>query len=273
MNNKIKVITALLITAFLLSSWAAAGELAAPKRCFVWPENRKAAVSLTFDDAIDAQAVTAAPLLKRYGFSGTFFLSGDRWTKPENISKWNAAYKDGNELGAHTLNHPCQKEEALGRNSENYTLESMRAELQNQLTSFRSQGMYREPMVFAYPCGVTWVGNDKRSYTPVVEQLFSAARGYTDDFVRLLNDPLRVNLYEVQAGNIAGKGAEYLIEMVKDAEKTGEWVVFAFHGIGTGWLITETREFEGLLRYLNENRESVWTAPFGRIAEYVRNNR
>ena len=133
--------------------------------------------------------------------------------------------------------------------------------------------MYREPMVFAYPCGITWVGNDRRSYTPVVEELFSAARGYTDDLVRLLNDPLRVNLYEVQAGNIAGKGAEYLIDMVKDAEKADEWVVFAFHGIGAGWLITETKEFEGLLKYLSENRESVWTAPFGRIAEYVRNNR
>ena len=273
MNGKIKVITASLITAFLLSSWAAAGELAAPKRYFVWPENRKAAVSLTFDDAIDAQAVNAAPLLKKYGFSGTFFLSGARWAKPENISKWNVVYDDGNELGAHTLYHPCQKEQALGHNSEDYTLESMRAELKNQLTAFRDRGMYMEPMVFAYPCGVTWVGNDKRSYTPVVEQLFSAARGYTDAFDRLLNDPLRVNLYEVQAGNIGGKGAEYLIEMVKDAEETGKWVVFAFHGIGGGWLITETKEFEGLLRYLNENRKSVWTAPLGRIAEYVRNNR
>jgi peptidoglycan-N-acetylglucosamine deacetylase len=270
MNGKIKCITALLITGFLLGACASAGGLATQKKYFEWPENRKAAVSLTFDDAMDTQAVNAAPLLKKYGFHGTFFLSGDRWAKPENMSKWNAVYDDGNELGAHTLHHPCPKKTALDYNSEDYTLEGMRAELKNQLSAFRALGMYREPIVFAYPCGTTWVGNDKRSYTPVVEQLFSAARGYND---YSLNDPLRVNLYEVQSGYIGGKDAEYLIETVKDAEKNGKWVVFGFHGIGGGGLITETKEFEGLLRYLSENMESVWTAPFGRVAEYIRSNR
>ena len=273
MNGKIKCITALLITAFLLSACASAGGLATQKKCFEWPENHKAAVSLTFDDAIDSQAVNAAPLLKKYGFHGTFFLSGDGWAKPENIGKWKAMYEDGNELGAHTINHPCPKETGLAYNSEDYTLESMRAELKNQLTAFSALGIYREPMVFAYPCTVNWLGNDKRSYTPVVEQLFSAARGGgSNAFDDLLNDPLTVNLYEVQADN-GRRGAEYSIKIVKDAERTGKWLVFAFHGIGDGWLITDTKEFEGLLRYLSENRESVWTAPFGRVAEYIKANR
>jgi peptidoglycan-N-acetylglucosamine deacetylase len=273
MNDKIKGITALLITTFFFSSCASTGEYAANKKFFEWPGNRKVAVSLTFDDAIEIQTVNAAPLLKKYGFNGTFFLSGIWWAKPENISKWNVVYEDGNELGAHTFYHPCQKDKALTDCSEDYTLEKMRMELKNQISLFRDHGMYKEPMVFAYPCGVTWVGKDKRSYTPVVEQLFYAARSYTDDFDRPLNDPLRVNLYEVQAGNIQGKGTEYLIEMVKDVEETGKWVVFAFHGIGGGWLITETKEFEGLLKYLSDNSKSVWTAPFGQVAEYIRNNR
>ncbi|MGO9138344.1 MAG: polysaccharide deacetylase family protein [Syntrophales bacterium] len=273
MNGKIKCIIALLITAFLLSACASAGELATQKKYFEWPENHKAAVSLTFDDAIDSQAVTAAPLLKKYGFRGTFFLSGDGWAKPENISKWKVVYENGNEIGSHTINHPCPKETGLAYNSEDYTLERMRAELENQLSAFRALGMYREPMVFVYPCCVTWVGNDKRSYVPVVEQLFSAACGGGSASDGPLIDPLRVNLYDVPAGDMGRKGAEYSIKMVKEAEKTGKWLVFSFHGIGSGWLITETKELEGLLRYLSENRESVWTAPFGRVAEYIRNNR
>ena len=272
MNLKIKGITILLIIAFFLTLCAFPRKLMA-QRSFEWPEKHKAAVSLTFDDAMDSQAVNAAPLLKKYGFHGTFFLSGNQWAKPENISKWNTVYKNGNELGAHTLRHPCQKAKSLDYNSEDYTLKSMRAELENQLFMFKTLGIYREPMVFAYPCGITWVGNDKRSYIPVVKQLFSAARGFTDSFDRPLNDPLMINLYEVKAANLEGKNAEYLVEMVKDAEKTNKWVVFAFHGIGSGWMITNTKEFEVLLRFLSKNRDSVWTAPFGRVAEYIRNNR
>jgi hypothetical protein len=272
MNLKIKGITILLIMAFFLTLCALPEKLTA-QRSFVWPEKYKAAVSLTFDDAIDNQAVNAAPLLKKYGFHGTFFLSGNQWAKPENISKWNVVYENGNELGTHTLHHPCQKAKALNYKSEHYTLKSMKEELEYQLFKFRALGKYREPMVFAYPCGITWVGEDKRAYIPIVKQLFSAARGFTDAFDRPLNNPLTVSLYEVKAANIEGKDAEYLIEMVKDAKKTNKWVVFAFHGIGGGYMITNTKEFQGLLRYLSKNRDSIWTVPFGRVAEYIRNNR
>jgi peptidoglycan/xylan/chitin deacetylase (PgdA/CDA1 family) len=274
MNGKIKCIIALLITAFLLSACASAGELATQKKYFEWPENHKAAVSLTFDDAIDSQAVTASPLLKKYGLTGTFFLSGRRWAEPEYIGAWKVAYEDGNEFGAHTLLHPCPRPQKLEWASEDYTIPKMKQELQLQKSFLKDRGFLKSSTVFAYPCGITWIGEDRQSYVPLIKEMFSAARAYTwDDLEKTMNDPVTVDLYEVRSGNTTGKTADYLIDNVREAKRSGKWVVFTFHGIGSGWLITETKEFEGLLRYLSENRETVWTAPFGLVAEYIRNNR
>jgi peptidoglycan-N-acetylglucosamine deacetylase len=262
-----------IIALFALGACNTARKTSVEGASFEWPQNRKAAVSLTFDDGISVQAEIAAPLLKKYGLKGTFFLSGEEWAESEIVGEWKTAFADGNEIGSHTIHHPCPKEKELEYKSENYTPAIMQMELKKQIAFFKNHGMYKGETVFAYPCGVTWVGNDKQSYAPAVSQLFAAARGYTDDFKKPLNDPRTINLYEVQAANLEGKDATYLVGMVKEAEKTGQWLVFAFHGIGGGWLITETKEFEGLLKYLNANRETVWTAPSGEVAEYVRKNR
>src|SRR5690606_39633949 len=42
---------------------------------FTWPEGRKAAVSLAYDDALDSQLDIAIPALDRYGFKGSFYLT------------------------------------------------------------------------------------------------------------------------------------------------------------------------------------------------------
>ena len=41
---------------------------------FAWPEGRKAAVSLAYDDALDSQLDNAIPALDRHGLKGIFYL-------------------------------------------------------------------------------------------------------------------------------------------------------------------------------------------------------
>ena len=72
---------------------------------------------------------------------------------------------------------------------------------------------------------------------------------------------------------VDGVVRQALIYAPAEATTTATPVVFAFHGIGGGWLITETKEFEGLLLYLDKNRETVWTAPFGEVTEYIKEKR
>src|ERR1041384_1908177 len=77
-------------------SMAFAGEAPSvkSKSAFHWPKGAKAAVSLTYDDAIPTQLNNAIPALDQDGLSGTFFLEGNN-VNQENEGKWKAASKEG----------------------------------------------------------------------------------------------------------------------------------------------------------------------------------
>ena len=59
---------AFLLFAIACSPAASAGD------GFAWPEGRKAAVSLAYDDALDSQLDTAIPALDRHGLKGSLCL-------------------------------------------------------------------------------------------------------------------------------------------------------------------------------------------------------
>ena len=51
---------------------------------FAWPQGRKAAVSLAYDDALPSHLDTAIPALDRHGLKGSFYLQLSRdtvWTR------------------------------------------------------------------------------------------------------------------------------------------------------------------------------------------------
>jgi len=65
-------------------------------------------VVLTFDDAVRSQLTTVAPLLKKYGFGATFFVTGF-WSKDrENFLSWQEItelHEMGFEIGNHSWTH------------------------------------------------------------------------------------------------------------------------------------------------------------------------
>ena len=68
-------------------------------------------VVLTFDDACRSHLEIAVPILKKYGFGATFFISQPEcWfeTPGAHLSKNEIGefFKEGFELGNHTMNHP-----------------------------------------------------------------------------------------------------------------------------------------------------------------------
>lgn len=68
-------------------------------------------IVLTFDDACRSQLEYAVPLLKKYGFGATFFISlPECWNEipGAHLSKQEISgfYEQGFELGNHTMNHP-----------------------------------------------------------------------------------------------------------------------------------------------------------------------
>jgi peptidoglycan/xylan/chitin deacetylase (PgdA/CDA1 family) len=72
---------------------------------FTWPEGKKMALSLTFDDARLSQIDKGIPLLNKYGVKGTFYLSPD--LMDERVEGWKKAIIDGHDIGNHSMVHPC----------------------------------------------------------------------------------------------------------------------------------------------------------------------
>ena len=72
---------------------------------FSWPDGKKMAISLTFDDARLSQIDRGIPVLDKYNVKGTFYLSPGLMM--ERIEGWKEAIKKGHDIGNHSLVHPC----------------------------------------------------------------------------------------------------------------------------------------------------------------------
>jgi peptidoglycan/xylan/chitin deacetylase (PgdA/CDA1 family) len=72
-----------------------------------WPQDRTAAISLTFDDAMATHLDVAAPILREHRLNGTFFVSTGLGVWGKHKGEGEQLAKDGNELGDHTVHHPC----------------------------------------------------------------------------------------------------------------------------------------------------------------------
>ena len=96
---------------------------------FYWPEGKRVAVSLSFDDARPSQISEGLPLLQKHGVKGTFYVNLQR--AAENVDGWKQAVAQGHEIGNHSVRHPCSANflwKALNV-LENYTLDQIEEEL------------------------------------------------------------------------------------------------------------------------------------------------
>ena len=96
---------------------------------FSWPEDKRAAVTLTFDDSRSSQIDVGLDLLNDLGAKAPCYVVPARME--ERLEGWKRLAGSGYEIGNHALNHPCtgnfhwSREAAL----EDYTLERIRYEL------------------------------------------------------------------------------------------------------------------------------------------------
>ena len=69
--------------------------------------NKKAAVVLTYDDAVNQHLDNAIPVLDSLGLKATFYITGYSSSIRERMNDWKKIAINGHELGNHTLYHPC----------------------------------------------------------------------------------------------------------------------------------------------------------------------
>jgi len=235
---------------------------------FKWPEGKKAAISLSFDDARESQVLRGTDLLDQFGVKATFFVVPSAVEK--QLNGWKKAVANSHEIGNHSLNHPCTGNFSWSRSHalEDYTLKMMKSELEE--CNKRVQELLSvTPSVFAYPCGQKFVGKglNTKSYVPLVSKMFLLGRGWMDEAD---NDPGYCNFAQLTGIEMDGKNFDEILPLINDAVKNGTWLVLAGHEMGDeGPQTTRLTMLKQLAEYVQNPVNGIWIAPMGTVAKYI----
>lgn len=239
---------------------------------FPWPEGKKMALSLSFDDGRATQIRQGTDLLDKYGVKATFYVLPAPVAK--DLVLWKKAVSNGHEIGNHSLLHACSGNFAWSRNDalEMYTLDRMRSELENANKQIKEL-LNVTPVTYAFPCGLTTVGRGKnaQSFVPLIADLFLAGRGWLDEAPV---DPAYCDMAQLTGVSMDDKDFEGILPVIRQAEKTGDWLVLAGHEMADSGPQTSRLEMlEKLVQYAKDPRNGIWIAPVGTIAAYVQEKR
>jgi peptidoglycan/xylan/chitin deacetylase (PgdA/CDA1 family) len=237
---------------------------------FAWPAGKQAAIVLTYDDAVASQLDIAVPQLRAARLTGTFFLEGDNVT-PAAMVRWRAAAALGNELGNHSVYHPCPRAMLPARERhavENYDPQAMLAEIgvMNDIL-FGIDGAPRRS--YSDPCSQSLAGGvdyvDKLSHSGLI----AYARTGGDAYKSVVADPLAVDLWRVPSwGPIDHPDGAQLIAYVERVRAAGGLGVLQFHGVGGDYLEISAAAHRQLVEYLHRHPD-IWVATFQHVMDYV----
>lgn len=235
-----------------------------------WPGGARAAVVLTYDDALDSQLDNAVPVLDAAGFKATFFLSG---LKLAAVPRWRAVAAEGHELANHTIFHPCpaSKFSADPRyTSEAYTPANMLREIEQQnvfLTALDGKPTHG----FASPCGQTMAGGLDYLEALRAAKLVTYARGVHSSPDDLRADAGRIDPMRVPArGFPEGVTGAQLIDFARQAEAGGGMAVYLFHGVGGDYLQVSDAAHRELIAWLAAHRSEVWVTTLQSALDWVK---
>ena len=204
-------------------------------------------VVLTFDDAAVSHATFVAPLLKKYGFGGTFFVCEFREppfadkTKYMSWAQIRDLDKQGFEVASHTLSH---------QHVNKMTATQLGAELDSIEARCRAWHITR-PTTFAYP------GYD----TSPTATVLLPERGYV--FARAGGGrayaPATDNPMLIPSLSISGTDTAKVLSTIRQA-RAGRIVVLTVHGVpdvAHEWVTTPPALFETYLKYLHDHHYTV----------------
>ena len=242
--------------------------LAAGQNGFRWPTGRRAAISLTFDDARPSQVDRGLPILDAYGVKATFYVvpSGVE----QRLAGWRKAVANGHEIGNHTAKHPCSGNFSWSREKalENYSLPEMQREL-DQANAAIERLLGVKPTTFAYPCGQKFVGRglSVRSYVPLVAERFIVGRGAFDE---VGNDPNFCDLAQATGVSLDGLDFDQAKQLIDKAAAEGRWLIFFGHEIGpVGHQTIATSTLQALCRYAQDPANGLWIDTVETIGRYI----
>ena len=209
-------------------------------------------VILTFDDSVESHFTIVRPILLRYGFGATFFITEgfDFSQNKDDYMTWEQIgqlHRDGFEIGNHTTDHSPITDRTLYR---------LPAQLQGINAQCKQHGIPK-PVSFAYPANAFTLNAlpilqqqgilfARRGGMP--EQPYDAGRGFA--YEPGLDHPLLIP----SAGD--ARPAWTLEDFQRSVEQArhGRVAVLKFHGVPDRtrrWLQTSREQFEAYMKYLS----------------------
>jgi peptidoglycan/xylan/chitin deacetylase (PgdA/CDA1 family) len=239
---------------------------------FNWPGGAKAAVSLSYDDALNSQLDNAIPALNKYGFKGSFYLTLASKVVKQRREDWRTIAEQGHELGNHTINHACSgslpNRQWVDKHNDldNKTMAQIKREIidaNNLLNAIDGQTI----RTFTLPCGDAIV--DGKNLLPEIAGYFIGIKSHVDVIPTSMS---RFNTMNAPVVAPVGVSGQALIDQVILAAQNNSIASFTFHGIGAEHLAVSTEAHQQLLDYLAKNKASYWVDTYRNISRYVNKN-
>jgi peptidoglycan/xylan/chitin deacetylase (PgdA/CDA1 family) len=240
----------------------------------VWPGDIVCAVSLSYDDSVPVHYERVAPLLDEHDLRATFYLTVSQLG---NAEAWRVVAANGHELGNHSLFHPCRRippgnYEWLPEYYDlaDYTAGRFRDELAmaNVVLDLVDGGKLR---TYGNNCTNLTIGRGENEIPmdPILDELFVAARG------TITNRPVDARQPNyTRLGHFSGDGktCEQIKAEIEQARSSGGWIIYMFHGVGEGThnLFVDDDEHRQLVEWLDQQRDTIWTAPIVDVAQYLK---
>ena len=215
-------------------------------------------VVLTFDDSVASHYSVVRPILKRYGFGATFFITEgfDFHTRKDLYMTWEQIaelHREGFEIGNHTRDHMTVTEKSVSRLAEQLEAVSVKCE---------AHGIPR-PITFAWP------GNG------ITPQAFEILRAHGIRLARRGGAPEYD--YESGRGFAYEPGVDHPLLIPSAGDARPDWTlddftraieqagdgriaVLQFHGapdIQHPWVHTPAAMFEQYMKYLHDHGYTV----------------
>ena len=212
-----------------------------------WPDGKKAAFYLSFDDGCPKQTKNVFPLLEKYRIPGTFYVCPG-W---DLFKKYEAAWSNANEyvfLGNHTMTH--------GKIPDKAALDKELSECNAAIARLRPN--QKGPVSFAIPAA--------ESMHKVLE--------ITDE--EIAETYKRHNLVERWLWHgypVQCKTIPEMEEYVDKVIESGGVGHMDFHGVGGDWLDPGLEYFEALMKKLDSRRDEIWFATHIQIHERLKNHK
>ncbi len=212
------------------------------------------AISLTYDGSCLSHIETVIPQLNQAGLRGTFFA--DPPALLDHYIEWKAVHSRGHELGNGSLLASALPDGGLPGFSIAAILEDL-AECDDLLAElFPNQTAF--PL--ALPIGRAMCA-DSIDYAPLLLPAHPVIRtGKMGINRRSSTNGL---LAMVDASDLAGA---QLCQLARQAAQGGEWLIFAFGGVGVGERSTDAQAHAELINYLLENNDLIDVMPMGQAA-------